>query len=41
MTCSVRDVTGATLLERTMSQHEGWEAYAGRVPLFVPRPPRR
>ena len=41
MTCSVRDVTGAELLERTMSQREGWDAYVARVPLFVPRPPRR
>jgi len=23
-----------------MSQREGWDEYAARVPLFVPRPPR-
>jgi steroid 5-alpha reductase family enzyme len=41
MTYFVRNVTGAQLLERTMSQREGWDEYAARVPLFVPRPPRR
>ena len=40
MTYFVRNVTGAKLLERTMSQREGWDEYAARVPLFVPRPPR-
>ena len=40
MTFFVRNVTGAKLLERTMSQREGWDEYAARVPLFVPRPPR-
>jgi len=37
----LRNVTGAKLLEKTMSQRAGWDAYAARVPLFVPRPPRR
>ena len=41
MTFFVRNVTGARLLERTMSQRPGWDEYAARVPLFVPRPPRR
>jgi steroid 5-alpha reductase family enzyme len=41
MTHFLRNVTGARLLERTMSQRPGWDAYAARVPLFVPRPPRR
>ncbi|MEI2714159.1 MAG: DUF1295 domain-containing protein [Nocardioides sp.] len=41
MTHFVRNVTGAKLLERTMSQRPGWDAYAARVPLFFPRPPRR
>ena len=41
MTHFLRNVTGAKLLEQTMSQREGWAAYAARVPLFVPRPPRR
>jgi steroid 5-alpha reductase family enzyme len=41
MTHFLRNVTGAKLLEETMSQREGWAEYAARVPLFVPRPPRR
>lgn len=40
MTHVLRNVTGARLLERTMSQRPGWEEYAARVPLFFPRPPR-
>jgi steroid 5-alpha reductase family enzyme len=41
MTYFVRNVTGAKLLEKTMSQRDGWSEYAARVPLFLPRPPRR
>jgi steroid 5-alpha reductase family enzyme len=41
MTHFLRNVTGAKLLEKTMSQRPGWDEYATRVPLFVPRPPRR
>jgi steroid 5-alpha reductase family enzyme len=41
MTHFVRNVTGAKLLEKTMSTRPGWDSYAARVPLFVPRPPRR
>jgi steroid 5-alpha reductase family enzyme len=41
MTYFIRNVTGAKLLEKTMSQREGWAEYAARVPLFFPRPPRR
>ena len=41
MTHFLRNVTGAKLMERTMSQRPGWDEYAARVPLFVPRPPRR
>lgn len=41
MTHFLRNVTGAKLLEETMSQRPGWDEYAARVPLFVPRPPRR
>jgi steroid 5-alpha reductase family enzyme len=41
MTHLLRNVTGAKLLEKTMSQRPGWDEYAARVPLFVPRPPRR
>ncbi|MGC4110016.1 MAG: DUF1295 domain-containing protein [Nocardioides sp.] len=40
MTHFLRNVTGAKLLEETMSQRAGWDEYAARVPLFVPRPPR-
>ncbi len=40
MTHVLRNVTGAKLLERTMSQRPGWDAYAARAPLFFPRPPR-
>ena len=41
MTYFLRNVTGAALLEETMSQRPGWDEYAARVPLFFPRPPRR
>ncbi len=41
MTHFLRNVTGAKLVERTMSTRPGWDEYAARVPLFVPRPPRR
>jgi steroid 5-alpha reductase family enzyme len=41
MTHVLRNVTGAKLLEQTMSKRPGWDEYAARVPLFVPRPPRR
>jgi steroid 5-alpha reductase family enzyme len=40
MTYFIRNVTGAKLLEKTMSTRPGWDAYAARVPLFFPRPPR-
>ncbi len=33
--------TGARLLERHMSKRDGWDAYAARTPMFLPRPPRR
>ncbi len=41
MTHFLRNVTGAKLLERSMMQRPAFRAYAERVPLFVPRPPRR
>jgi steroid 5-alpha reductase family enzyme len=41
MTHFLRNVTGARLTERTMSGRPGWEEYAARVPLFLPRPPPR
>ena len=41
MTLFLRNVTGAKLLEKKMSQRDGWDAYAARVPMFFPRPPRR
>ncbi len=40
MTLFLRNVTGAKLLEKKMSQREGWDEYASRVPMFFPRPPR-
>ncbi len=41
MTLFIRNVTGAKLLEKKMSQREGWDEYAARVPMFFPRPPGR
>ncbi|RLV48337.1 DUF1295 domain-containing protein [Nocardioides mangrovicus] len=41
MTYFIRNVTGAKLLEKTMSKRQGWDEYARRTPLFFPRPPRR
>jgi steroid 5-alpha reductase family enzyme len=41
MTHFLRNVSGARLLERSMSRREGWEEYAARTPYFFPRPPRR
>jgi steroid 5-alpha reductase family enzyme len=40
MTLFLRNVTGAKLLERTMSRRPGWDEYAARVPMFFPLPPR-
>lgn len=33
--------TGARLLEKQMAGRPGWEDYAARTSMFVPRPPRR
>lgn len=33
--------SGARLLEKSMSQRPGWDAYARRVSFFLPRPPKR
>lgn len=41
MTHFLRNVTGARLLEQTMSSRPGWDEYAARVPMFFPRPPSR
>jgi steroid 5-alpha reductase family enzyme len=41
MTFFVRNLSGAKLLETTMSQRPGWDEYVARVPMFFPRPPRR
>ena len=41
MTHFLRNVTGAKLMERTMSQRPGWDDYAARTAYFFPRPPRR
>ncbi|TIC83031.1 DUF1295 domain-containing protein [Nocardioides sp. GY 10127] len=38
MTFFLRNVTGAKLLEKKMSQRDGWAEYAARVPMFAPRP---
>ena len=40
MTLFLWFVTGARLLERTMMGRPGYRAYAARVPMFIPRPPR-
>lgn len=40
MTLFIRNVTGAKLLEKTMMRRPGYPAYAERVPMFFPRPPR-
>lgn len=39
MTFFIRNVTGAKLLEKKMSQRDGWDDYAARVPMFFPLPP--
>lgn len=41
MTYFIRNVTGAKLLEQTMSQRAGWDDYARRTNLFFPMPPKR
>ncbi|MFC4786070.1 DUF1295 domain-containing protein [Nocardioides sp. MAHUQ-72] len=41
MTVFLRNVTGAKLLEQTMSRRDGWAEYAARTPMFFPRPPRK
>jgi steroid 5-alpha reductase family enzyme len=41
MTYFIYAVTGAKLLERTMSKREGWDAYAARTSIFLPLPPRK
>ncbi|MFS3128427.1 DUF1295 domain-containing protein [Nocardioides sp. Bht2] len=33
--------TGAKRLERYMANRPGWDAYAARTPMFIPRPPQR
>ncbi len=40
MTFFIRNVTGAKLLEKKMSQRDGWDEYAARVPMFFPKPRR-
>jgi steroid 5-alpha reductase family enzyme len=40
MTLFLTQISGAKLLEKKMSQREGWDEYAARVPMFFPRPPR-
>ncbi len=41
MTYFLRNVTGAKLLEQEMMKRQAFQEYAERVPMFVPRPPRR
>jgi steroid 5-alpha reductase family enzyme len=41
MTYFLAYATGARPLERTMMQRPGYPEYAARVPMLVPRPPRR
>lgn len=41
MTLFLWFITGARLLEKTMMERPGYQAYAARTPMFVPRPPVR
>lgn len=41
MTWFLTVVSGARLTDRRMAGRPGWDAYAARTPMFVPRPPRR
>ncbi len=41
MTWFIRNVTGAKLLEQTMSRRDGWAEYARRTNLFFPMPPKK
>ncbi len=40
MTYFIYAVTGAKLLEKTMSKRKGWDAYAARTSIFFPLPPK-
>ena len=40
MTWFLTMVSGARLTDRRMSGRPGWDAYAARTPMFLPRPPR-
>lgn len=41
MTWLLTVVSGARLTERRMAGRPGWDQYAARTPMLVPRPPRR
>ncbi len=41
MTYFIYAVTGAKLLEKTMSKRAGWDEYAARTSIFLPLPPKR
>jgi steroid 5-alpha reductase family enzyme len=41
MTLFLTVVSGARLTDRRMAGRPGWDAYAARTPMFLPRPPRR
>lgn len=40
LTAIVTVVSGVRIAERRMRGRDGWDAYAARTPVFVPRPPR-
>lgn len=40
MTFLLVRVSGAALLEKSMSKKPGWDAYAEKTPMFIPRPPK-
>ena len=40
MTFFLRNVSGARLLEKSLSNKPGWAEYAAKTPYFFPRPPR-
>ncbi len=41
MTYLLRYVSGVPLLEATMKDRPGWQEYAQRTPIFLPKPPKR
>ena len=41
MTLLLTKGSGARILEKHMSQREGWDEYAARTSMFIPLPPKR